>query len=882
MNSPRELLSRLVGSLRRRSVEPELDEEIRFHLDMETARNVRLGMAPDAARRAALVRFGGREQIKEAVRDEYRSRPLEDLVHDLRYGIRSALRVPLFSLLAVLTLALGIGANAAVFGVVKSVLLDALPYADAGRLRRIYGRLVDGSLERSSLSAGTVTDVAARQRSFTRVAWFYHSTADVTFATDAEPIVLKAAVVGPGFFQTLGVSPALGRLLADADAAEHAPAVGMLSFGAWQRLFAGDPAVVGRSVVIDGDRSEIVGVLPRGFVGPMGDANLWLPLDLSGTLADPVQARKQHWLGLIGRLRPETTPEAAERELLALAADLAREHPEGQTGFSIRSVSLRDDMVGETRTPLIVLMTSAALVLLITCANLAGAFLSRTISRRREFAVRLALGAGRGRLIRQLLTESTLLAATGGLVGVALAMGGLALLRGLARSALPAYAEVALDPGALLFAFALALATGLAFGLAPAVAVGRANPQGTLRDESRGSSESPRSRQLRGALVAAQIALSVSLLVGAGLLVRSLRAMTTAPLGFEPAGVLAATIQLPPARYGTTSARIRFFERLEERVRALPGVTQVGTASELPSPNMNRNALTIEGVAWPGRDDQPFIPQVSVSPDYFRTMRIALRDGRTFDAGDVESSPPVIVISEAMAKRYWPNGGAIGARVRLGPNTATTWGEVIGIVADVRNDPARPTPEPMAYSSSRQETYGARTFLIRTTGDPLALVKPVQSAIAALDPALPLYAATPLETVLADGLSGRRLPVLLLTAFGILALLLASVGVYAMFAAMASAREREFGVRMALGSSRGAIAALVLRQGAAWMVAGLAAGGVGILVVARLLRTLLYGVSPFDPLALGVAIATLMVCAAVALLVPVRRATRVDPISVLR
>jgi putative ABC transport system permease protein len=881
MTSPRELLSRLVGTLRRRSVEPELDEEIRFHLEMQAAKNVRLGMAPDTARRAALVRFGGQEQIKEAVRDEYRSRPLEDFVHDLRFGIRSAFRVPLFSLLAVLTLALGIGANAAVFGVVKSVLLDALPYADAGRLQRIYGRLVDGSLERSSLSAGTVTDVAARQRSFTRVAWFYHGTVDVTFATDAEPTVLKAAIVGPGFLQTLGVSPVVGRPLADADAAEHAPAVGMLSFGAWQRLFGGDPAVVGRSVSIDGDRSEIVGVLPRGFVGPMGDADLWLPLDLSATLADPVRARKQHWLGMIGRLRPETTPEAAERELLALAADLAREQPEGQTGFSIRSVSLRDDMVGETRTPLIILMASAALVLLITCANLAGALLSRTISRRREFAVRLALGAGRGRLIRQLLTESTLLAATGGLAGVALAMVGLSLLRRLALSALPAYAELSLDPGTLLFTFALALATGLAFGMAPALAVGRANPQGTLRDESRGSSESPRSRQLRGALVAAQIALSVSLLVGAGLLVRSLRAMTTAPLGFEPAGVLAATIQLPPARYGTTSARIRFFASLEERVRALPGVTEVGTASELPSPNMNRNGLTIEGVAWTG-DEQPFIPQVSVSPDYFRTMRIAVRGGRTFGAGDVETSPPVVVISEAMAKRYWPNGGAVGARVRLGPNTATTWGEVIGIVADVRNDPARPTPEPMAYSSSRQETYGARTFLIRTTGDPLALVKPVQTAIAALDPALPLYAATPLETVLADGLSARRLPVLLLTAFGVLALLVASVGVYAMFAAMAGAREREFGVRMALGSSRGAIAALVFRQGAAWMAAGLAVGGVGILIVARLLQKLLYGVSPFDPVALGGAIATLIACAAVALLVPVRRATRVDPISVLR
>jgi putative ABC transport system permease protein len=876
----RDEAKKLSGSLRQRTAEPELDEEIQFHLDMQTEKNVRAGMSPEEARRAALVRFGGTERIKEEARDEYRSRPLEDLVQDLRYGVRSALGAPLFTLLAVLTLALGIGANAAVFGVVKSVLLDALPYADADRLVRVYAQKLDGTLERSGVSAAAVGDFTARQRSFTQLTAFFNATADATYNSETGPRVLKLTLAGAGFFKTLGVAPILGRTLSDTDCATGARVM-MLSYAAWRRELGGDPNVVGKTLRINGNPWQVVGVLPRGFVGPMGDVDLWLPLDLGPTLRDPIHARRRHWLGLIGRLAPGATVKGAQRDFAAISANLAREHPDSDAGLTTTTESLRDSMVGDTRTPLLVLMASAGLVLLITCANLTAAMLSRTLSRRQEFAVRVALGAGRGRLVRQLLTESTLLAIAGGASGILLASLGLAILRKLALSALPAYAALSLDRGAVLVTSLIALGTGIAFGVAPALSAGRTNTQGTLREGARGASESRRTRRLRGALVAGQIALCVSLLAGAGLLARSLWAMATAPLGFNPDGVLAVTIQFGTHKYDDEKLAARFYDGLEERLRALPGVTGVASVSELPSPRMNSNGLGIEGVAWPAGEGAPFITYATVSDDYFRALGIPLLRGRTFGPADRPDTPRAIVISQGMAKRYWPKGNAIGARIRLGPNLEGPWSEVVGIVGDVRNDPARPEPEPMTYASRRQEAW-ASAFLLRTKGDPLALLHPFQRELAAVDPETAISKASTLRSYLAEGMAGRRLPVVLMTAFGLLALLLASVGVYAMFASMVAAREREFGLRVALGSTRQAIAGLVLRGGAAWMAAGLAGGALGVVAVARLLRNLLYGVPPFDPIALGASVITLLLCATVALLVPIRRAARVDPLTVIR
>jgi predicted permease len=657
----------------------------------------------------------------------------------------------------------------------------------------------------------------------------------------------------------------------------------MLSYAAWQRELGGDPRVIGRTLRLNSRPWQVVGVLPRGFVGPMGEADLYLPLDLGATLRDPTRARRRHWLGVVGRLAPEATVEGAQRDLVAIAAQMARQYPDSDAGFSASVVSLRESMAGDTRTPLILLMASAGLVLLITCANLAAALLSRTLSRRQEFAVRVALGARRGRLVRQLLTESVLLAVAGGLVGILLASLGLAVLRRLELPALPAYAVLSLDRGAVLVTFLLALATGAVFGLAPALSAGRTSPQGTLREGTRAMSESRRTRRLRGALVAGQIALCVSLLAGAGLMARSLWAMATAPIGFNPDGVLAVDVQLTSHKYDKDEALIHLYDELNQRLRSLPGVVSVAQVSELPGVSMDRNGLAIQGVTWPAGAGQPFIRYVDVSDDYFRTLGIPLLRGRTFGPVDRPGAPKAIVISEGMAKKYWPGGPgqAVGARLRLGPDLESPWSVVVGVVGDVRNDPALPEAEPMSYASVRQEPWG-NNFLLRTKGDPLALVSAFRRELAAIDPEIPIRKADTLRAYLAAGMAGRRLPVLLMTAFGALALLLASVGVYALFTSMVAARERELGLRIVLGSTRQAVAGLVLRGGAAWMAAGLAAGAAGVVVVARLLRNLLFGVPPFDPVALGASLLMLLACATTALLVPVRRATRVDPITVIR
>ena len=872
-----------------RAPEVEVDDELAFHLEQRIRDYVARGMTPEAARAAAMARFGDVSGVRDECaqlldedrRAERRRDFLDDLRQDLTFGVRAWLRAPLFALLAVLTLALGIGANAAVFGVVKSVLLDRLPYADPERLVRVYGRMTDGTNDRAGLSAGTVTDVAVRQHAFAATAFFNSAVNDAVYSSSDEPRVVQVAWAEPALFRVLGVPVALGRPLRDDDVADTVRNV-LITHDAWLQLFGGDSSAVGRIVRINGLERTVVGVLPRDFVGPVGDADIYYPLGLAPILRDPIAARGAGWLGMVARLRPGVTVDAGRRDLYAIADQLAKEYPRDNGSIGVAVQPLRDALVGDTRAPLLVLMASAALVLLITCANLAGALLSRTISRRKEFAVRIALGAGRGRLVRQLLAESMLLAVAGGVAGIALATAGLGLLRHLAQSALPSWVALRLDPGAMVVASLAALATGLAFGIAPALSVGRADPQQALREETRGMSESHRSRRLRGVLVAGQIALCVSLLAGAGLLVRSLVAMTSAPAGFDPRGVLTMGIQLPGASYRTDEARARFFEQLEERVRGLPGVTNVADASALPTAVPQHNGIAIVGAPPTPNDQMPFVLYASVSDDYFRALGIPLHEGRAFGSAENTLATPSAIISQAMAKKFWPKGGALGGQFRMGPDPNATPYTVVGIVGDVRNDPARPDAEPIVYGSSRQDPRPQRMFIVRTSADPITLLRPVRRELSAVDRGVPLRDATTLSAFLADRMSGRRLPVVLMSAFGVLALLLASVGIYALFASMAAAREREFGVRVALGSTPGAIARLVLRQGGVWMAIGLALGAAGVVAVVRLVRGLLYGVAPWDPAALGAAVAVLLAAATIALLVPVRRATHVDPVTVLR
>ena len=865
----------------------EVDSELQFHLEQRIQANIARGMSPDAARRAAIERFGDVEDVRDACtrllaedwRAEARRDWLDDLRQDVRFALRSSLRAPLFSLLAIATLALGIGANAAVFGTVKSVLLNALPYGNADRLMRIYTPF--GTPDRSgALSAGTVSDIRERQHSFASLAAFLPAR-DGIYMGD-QPQIVKTMFIEPGLLRTLGVSLFRGSGFRDDDGNHDTTTVVMISYGAWQRLFGGSDDALGKTVRLNGIARTIVGITPRQFVPPQDDADFFQPLSIAPFMRDPVSVRGSHNFGFVGLLKPGVSPQAANHELNGIGSEIEHLFWKDNRGFRLIGMPLRDAMVGDTRVPLLILLASAALVLLIMCANLAGALLSRTISRRKEFAVRVALGAGRGRLVRQLLTESVLLSAVGGAIGLLLAMAGLRLLRSLALTSLPAYADLHLDTGAVIVTSTLALLTGFAFGTGPALSVGRADPQGTLRDESRGTSETRRTRQARGVLVAAQIALCVSLLAAAGLLARGLWTITTAPLGFDTRSLLTFTLQLPGSTYPDVQSRVRLHDQLEHAIRALPGVKDVAVASQLPTQVTNRNGFFIETSPWGSNAVVPFITTARVSDDYFKTLSIPVLQGRAFSTVDRADAPPVLIINEAMARKYWPKGDAIGARVHVGPpNPEAPWITIVGIVQNTRNDPTRLNPEPMMFFSQRQQPFGDN-LIIRTASDPAGLTATVRRTIAAIDPTLPMYNVSTLDDVIDTTFAPRRLPVVLMTAFGALALLLSSVGIYALFATMAASREREIGVRIALGATRSGIASLILREGGVWMIAGLIVGSIGVMFVGRFLRTQLFGVPELDPLAIGAAMSVLVVCAALALLAPIRRATSVDPITVLR
>jgi putative ABC transport system permease protein len=542
----------------RHRVERDLDDEVRSAFDLLVDEKIATGMRLEDARRAATLEIGRVDIVKEQVRAARAGAGLDTLLQDIRHSLRLFRRAPGFTAIALVTLALGIGANAAIFGALKSVLLDALPYADASRLMQLD----------APLSADTVAEIAQRQRSFESLAAFIPSPSDATYGSEEGARSARIAWVEPDFFHTLGVSAALGRTFgkedstsglapfSDGQLAPDTARVVLVTHAAMERLFAGDPNVLGREVRINGIPRTVIGVLPPDFIGPMGAADFYLAFHLGPVIAHPIIARRAQWLAAVGRLRSAVTYADARREVAHIWADLVSKHPEDNRSLNVTTTPLRDAMAGDTRTPLVLLMASAAFVLLIACANLAGALLSRSISRHKEFAIRVALGAGRLRLVRQLLTESTILALAGGAAGVLLANAMLSLVRNLAPSVLPAYADLSLDSGAMIVTTLIAVCTGLGFGVAPAFAVDRLDAQRILRDATRGMSEGRRSRVLRGALVAAQVALCAGLLAGAGLLTRSLWKMTTAPLGFDPAGVLTAAIRLPSQAYPTSACPV--------------------------------------------------------------------------------------------------------------------------------------------------------------------------------------------------------------------------------------------------------------------------------------------------------------------------------------
>ena len=871
------------SSARRRA---DLEDELRFYFDMRARELVEQGLSESDARREAVREFGDLEYTKRyclaedamSTREDRTTDVIAELRQDIAHTWRTLRRAPGFAIVALVTLALGIGANTAIFSVVNGLLLRDLPYRDADGIVRIWGAHTDTKRERGQLSAADFVDLKARQRSFAALGAF--GWGGGTYIGTGDPVQLSGVRVDASVFPALGVRPFLGRtFVAGEDSAGASPTI-VLGFGVWSRVFGGDSTIVGKAVNVSGRTRTVIGVLPPSFFFPTaGEAELFTPLDLTPILRDVNRSRKFHFLGVVGRLRPGVTVSQGSAELVSIARQLEAEYPASNTNMSVTTLGVREAVVGDTRPALLVLLGASLLVLLIACANVAGMLLSRAVSRRQELAVRAALGAGRARLVRQMLTESLVLALLGGGLGLTLAVWGTRALVLAAGGRLPAANQVGMDGTVLVTALLVTIGSGIVFGLIPALAASRGMHL-ALKDATRGSSGGVARHRMRTVLVTGQLALAVVLLVGAGLLVRSLQRLQQNDLGYSVESVLTFEVSLAGQRYNTAEGQDQFFDALYPRLAALPGVIAVGGSGNIPLRGGSSASLAIDGRPL-SEGKLPEVGYQPVSDDLFKAMGMTLKRGRTFNASDHDNAPPVVILSESLVRAFWPNADPIGARIRLGPDPSTPWSTVVGVVGDVRMGVAG-EPRPTAYVSSRQDHWGGAAVVVRTTGDPMALLPAVRREMKAIDATLPIGSPASMKDVKSNQLADRRLPMQLMIAFAVLALALAAVGVYGVMAYSVAARTREIGVRVALGAQPRNVFGMVLRQGLGAAAVGLTLGLLGAAALGRLLMKLLYGVAPTDALTFGGVAVVLLLVTLVACLIPARRAVRVDPLEALR
>ncbi|MFN2567457.1 MAG: ADOP family duplicated permease [Gemmatimonadaceae bacterium] len=860
-------MPRLFRLFRRAEMEQRLDEEIQFHVDMQTEKNLRLGMSPADARAAALRSFGGRDRWTEEARDEYRSRPLEDFGKDVRYAARSLRRYPLFASVVVLTLAVGIGSTSTIFSVVDAYLFRPLPFRDGERLVVLFD--TQAFDERTSVSLVEFDDWRRSTRAVAQLAASFHRGMNYRGAEGAERV--RVGQVTAEYFNLLGVKPVLGRGFAASEHAEGAPPVVVVSRAFWQQQLGGRPDVVGRPVVLDEQSYTVVGVVDEGLELAAERTVAWVPLERNTRWRN----RGTHYLTVLGRLREGVTLDAARRDLPALAKRLRDE--ERRTEHGIAVTSLREHIVGSSRRSMLVMLAAVGFVLLIALANVAGLLQARAATRAHELAIRRALGAGRFRLFRQTLTEALVLAALGGAAGVLLAYGGVRLLntRWLSSGARPV--EVGVDLRVLGFALGVSVLAAVAAAVAPSAAgVYRA----TLRE--RGPAVTGSRRAVRRLLVAGEVALTMVLLVGAGLTIRSLDRLLRADFGFNPESVLTAKISLPGSRYGEDAKQRAFFGALLDRLEANPDVRAAGAVMNLPLSGGSMNGdFAIDGRPPFRAADAPAAEKHVVTPGYFRAMRIRLVRGRLFTERDRENAREVAVINEGMAKQFWPNADPIGQRIRVFGDS-TTWQEIVGVVGDVRHDAVDRSATFATYVPFAQRTSPSMTLVVLSAGPTASLVAAVRDYVRALDAQLPVYGIKPLEQVVAESARSRRTPATLLGFFAGLALLLAAVGLYGLLAFSVSQRAHEMGVRMAVGADRRDVVRLVLGEGMRLVAVGGLLGVALALAVGRVLAALLYEISPLDPPTFALSAVVLAGTAAVACWAPAHRAARVDPVRVMR
>jgi putative ABC transport system permease protein len=813
------------------------------------------------------------------------------LIQDARYGVRVLWKQRGFTAVALLTLALGIGANTAIFSAVNSVLLRALPYAAPDRLVLAWDVTPKG--RQTTVSPANFLDWRAQASSFSELA----ATSGVEFnvTSEGEPWRARGASVSTNFFRLLGASPAVGRGFEGGGASAEDWRTVVLSHSLWQSRFGGDARVVGRTMTLNGSDYKIVGVMPRGFrwqnLAPLSSsgelAELFVPAvknDIpqlgAQTNRDLSASRKTSFMRVVGRMKPGVSLAQAQSEMDAIAARLSQQYPDSNAGATVRLVPLQRFLVGDVRPALLMLLSAVGLVLLIACANVANLFLARATARRKELAVRAALGAARARLVRQLLTESVLLSLAAGGVGLLLAVWGVQGLVNLMPNNLPRLNDLGIDTNVLLFTLAVSTVTGLAFGLIPALQVSRVDLTETLK-EGGGKATGVQGRSTR-ALIILEVAVSLVLLVGAGLLLKSFVLLQQVNPGFDPDHLLALNISLPATRYSTPEQKGRFFEQLLERLRAVPGVEGAGAALSLPFPGDDiLFPIRVEGQPEASPGEQNSINYQVVTPDYFRAMRIPLLAGRDIAAADRADAPGVVVINESAARRYFAGEDPLGRRIRLGADDAPPL-TVVGVASDVRQRALDAQPKPEAYVSYQQSPFGFMGVAVRTKTDPENVVGAVRGAVAGLDAQVYSGNVHTMKELMRESLARQRSISLLVGVFALLALLLASVGIYGVISQMVTQRTREIGIRIALGANRRDVLRLIVRYGMGLTLVGIIAGLAASFALTRALASLLYEVSASDPLIYFVVALLLSAVALAACLIPARRAMRVDPMVALR
>jgi predicted permease len=878
------IASRFRAQATTQNIDRDFQHELDAHLEMAAQENIRRGMLPEDAARAARIRLGGTMQLKETNR-ELRGLPIiETAMQDFRFAFRMLRKNPGFSAIAILTLALGIGANTAIFSVVYAVLLKPLPYTGADQLFTVFQQEIKNPDNKNAFSFPNLRDFREQTDVFSDLSGI--QTHQLTLTGHGDAYNIDTSVVTPDLFTTFRVPPILGRAFVPDDGKPGAAPVVVLSENLWRGSFGSDPNVIGSPITLDKRAFTIIGVMPTTFRFPQvqHSRQIWIPIVNDPLFGNWLERRGGHWLQITGRVKPGVNLAQAQSQFDAISQRLAKQFPEDNDGWTIRMIPLREFLVGEIRSPLLILLGAVGLVLLIACANIANLLLARATSRSREIAVRATLGAGRSRLVRQLLSETIVLSIIGGLAGVALAYYGVHVLTAFLPPGLPQINSIQIDYAVLGFALALSLFASCAVGLAPAFLVAGSDLQSTLREGGGRSGESSASRRARNILASAEIALALVLLVAAGLLLRSFSKLTEVSPGFQVEHMVKAEVSLPRAQYSTPQQWFAFSENLLSRLQSEPGMQNSALALPLPITDGTVNiAFDIENNPVATAASARNADYVAVTPTYFQVMNIPLVAGRTFAARDNMSAPTVAVVTQSFVRAYFPNETPIGKRIIFGfPPAPGVPREIIGVVGDVRDVSLGNNPGPMMYAAYAQSPFPGACIAVNSTLATSTVISSIRDTVASLDKDLPVTDIATMTQVVHESMAQPRFRTTLIAIFAAIALILAATGIFGVISYSVQCRTNEIGIRVAMGASARAILKMVLRETLILAAIGLAVGLPVAFASSHVLGHLLFGVSPTDPTTLIVVSLTLAAVAAAAGYLPARRATQVDPLTALR